>query len=173
MKKIFSILIPLFTAIALSAAPVSCPMAGNGNKDHEGKKWGDLKKMLQKEVGLTDQQIKQMENARITSEKTNENARHELKLETINIREAAVNGTLTKAKLKESLKKMEENRSKIHAARFQSLVTALDVLTDEQLKKICDSKMLGRLIDLPDSEMGPHGMNKEKMKGMKGCPMMK
>ena len=130
-------------------------------------------KFLKEEIGLSDDQQKKLESIRLENAKQMEDCRHEIETEKLAVKELAVKGTLTKAKIKESLKKIEDARNKMHAARFQGAQSALDIFTDEQIRKIADKHMLNMLIEGRDGREGHEGPGGPGMGNMgKGCPMM-
>jgi Spy/CpxP family protein refolding chaperone len=145
---------------------------GKGDKQFGPGKMNP-EKFLKEEIGLSDDQQKKLEAIRLENARQMEECRHQIETEKLAVQELAVKGTLTKAKLKESLKKIEDARGKMHAARFQGAQNALDIFTDDQIKKIADKHMLNMLIEGRDGREGHDGPDGRGMGNMgKGCPMM-
>jgi hypothetical protein len=124
---------------------------------------------LKAEVGLTDEQMKKLEVLKLDAVKIAEVSRHAIDMEKIALKEAGLKGTLTKARIKESLKKIQAETGKMHDARFQAALSAIDVFTEEQIKKMSDKKLLGLLIHIrdekgPGAPGGPACPHKDKMK---------
>lgn len=157
LPALFAIL-ALLSSFALAQPGKPGGPAGKGpNPDCPfGKHDGKGPQALKEQIGLSDDQMKKLEATRLESKKTALKSKNEIEMEKLALQEAALKGTITKARIKESLKKIEEQTRAMHAARFQAAASAVDIFTDDQLKKMADKKMLGMLIQFRGG-MGGHG----------------
>ena len=168
MMKLYPIL--AFTLL-ISALAFAEPAQAKDGKEFTPPCKINHDKFMKEEIGLTDDQQKKLEAIRLESAKEAENFRHQIEVEKLAVKELAVKGTLTKPKLKESLKKIEDARGKMATVRFQGAVAAVDILTDDQIKKIADKRMLNMLMEGREGRAGHDGP--DCMKGGKmGCPLM-
>lgn len=128
------------------------------NKGLTGDEPRDL---LKKELGLSDDQLKKIDLIKLQTEKSIEKNRFEIKNEELALKEESLNNTLTRARLKESLKKINGNMADIHNAFFQSALSVADILTDDQIKKMGEKKLLHRFLRIGGERrgMGPHNEN--------------
>ena len=152
-------LITLFTvAFLLVGSVYSMGNRPDECKDHKGMGAKHLKEKL----GLTDEQMEKFKALRISAKKDFEVERNALKLERKTLEELKTAGSLTREKIKESLVRLGEIQQKIHTARMKNASDAIDILTDEQLVKAVDSKMMAPFF-APGGEPGAL-RNHKKMK---------
>jgi hypothetical protein len=121
---------------------------------------------LKAKLGLSDKQIKQIETIKVGIEKEMEKHKYELKSERLAMKELAIKGKLTKSKIKEGLGKTHGIMEKMHKAKHKGLLKVVDVLTDDQVNKLAEQRMLGKFLGFGDKG---HMMKKhhKKMKHKK------
>jgi hypothetical protein len=162
MKCIFWLVAALFVSFSFAG-----PKPDSLAKQDRGPMHMNPAKFLKEEIGLSDDQLKKIEAIRLDAEKQTETVRHDMEMEKLSMKEMALKGTLTKDKLKASIKKAEESRAKIHAARFQAAENSIDVFTEDQIKKMAEKRMLGRFLEMgeeKDHHAGKEGgMGREHM----------
>ncbi|MFH0921450.1 MAG: Spy/CpxP family protein refolding chaperone [Fibrobacterota bacterium] len=144
MKKMPLLTLVAFCLMCASAALAAPPPPDEGRMGPHEK--GDPREVLKKELGLSEDQLKKIDAVKIETEKAVEKNRYEIKNEKLTLQEQALKGTLTRVTLKESLKKINDNMSKTHTAFFQAALSVTDVLTDEQIKKLGEKKLLQRVL---------------------------
>jgi len=161
---------PLIVTLLLSAGMLLAAPEGKMplNSDGPAMEKHHPSAMLKQEIGLSEEQLKKLEALKIETVKAMENNRHEMELEKLSLKELALKGTLTKARVKESIKKIDDLSTKMQAARFQAANSAVDLFTDEQLKKMVDKKMMGLFFQMRETN-GPEKRHSERE--VENCPM--
>jgi Spy/CpxP family protein refolding chaperone len=152
LVTIFTVaLLSIGSAHSMGNRPEDCKAEKECTKKDDNKVRGA--KHLKEKLGLTDEQMEKFKALRIGAEKDFEVERNALKQERKTLEELKTAGAFTREKIKESLTRLGEIQQKIHAARMKNASDAIDILTDEQLIKAVDSKMMAPFF-APGGELG-------------------
>ncbi|MFP4522797.1 MAG: hypothetical protein ACLFQK_11695 [Fibrobacterota bacterium] len=156
-KTIFTLL----TVLALSA------FAGSGKKER-GDMRQNMQEKLKTEIGLSEDQFKSLEAVRLETMRKAEENRHEIKMEKIRLRELHVQNSVKRGEIKEIIANIKSAQEEMHDARYEGINKVLDIFTDQQINKLAESGMLGRMIDLKEKEKGGRRDHHRGPEGRKG-----
>ena len=154
-------------AIMLAAQPAlfaqrgGPPRGGEKKGQHEmrghgGPLFGDPGRM-QKELGLTDEQVKQIAGINLEDEKKMLDQREKIAPKSVQLRKLLIEDKVDLAKVRALLKEIGEHRVELHMLRIQQRLEIESKLTDDQKAKV---------------RQHHRKMMKNGRKAPKDCPMM-
>ena len=140
-RKLIVLLTALMLLLAVSA---SAKGKGKGKRPSPEKH----KTFLKDSIGLSDDQMKELEKIKIGLEKITMEKSHQIEKIQLSIKELAIDGKLSKGKIKELMKEIHNYHNEMKEAKYNSMTKSIDVFTDAQISKLGEKHMLGRFFHL-------------------------
>ena len=147
MRKITGLLISAAAVLLISQASLYAervgPMSGGEKKcmkEHGGPIFGDPARM-QKDLGLTDEQVKKMADINRSHERKMLDYREKLAPKSIQLKKLLLDDVVDMAKVRSLVKEISDLRAELQILRIQHRLEIEKVLTPEQKAKMKQHRM--------------------------------
>jgi len=141
MKKLTVLISFVFAFLLINQPNVYAEHGWLSEKDGEWKaKWEEKRKEMHKQLGLSEEQEKQLEEHRNKFRAGSEGMREQIKVKREEIRTELQKSDFDVNKVKQSHEELKALRNKKDDARLDGILEIRKVLTDEQFKKFMELK---------------------------------